>query len=82
MNTTIRNIGNSKGIILSKNILAQCKIKSDISVEVQDRHIIITAVKSTPKRKGWGRAFKEMAENGDNALVMPDVFKDEHTEGW
>ena len=34
------------------------------------------------KRKGWEQAFKEMAENGDDALAIPDVFNDENTDDW
>ena len=83
MNTTIRNIGNSKGIILPKNILKQCDIEEDVIVEVKDQRIIITAVpKPKVKRKDWEKAFKEMAENGDDALVVPDVFTDENTDDW
>ncbi len=84
MNTTIRNIGNSKGVILPKSILTQCDIEEEVSIEVKDHHIIITAVAPTQnyKRKGWEKAFKEMAENGDDALMMPDVFNDEHTDDW
>jgi len=82
MNTMIRNIGNSKGIILPKSILTQCDIENEVSIEVRDHHIIITAAAPTPKRKGWEKAFKEMAENGDDALVMPEVFNDENTDDW
>ncbi len=34
----------------------------------------------TPKtipRKGWDKAFKKMRENGDNKLLIPDVFEGE-----
>ena len=83
MNATIRNIGNSKGVILPKSILAQCDIKNEVSIEVKDNHIIITATETkTAKRQGWAKSFKEMAENGDDALSMPDVFTDENTEDW
>ncbi len=27
--------------------------------------------------KGWAKAFKRMAKNGDDKLLMPDVFEDE-----
>ena len=81
MNTSIRNIGNSKGIILPKSILAECDIENEVSIVVKDHHIIITAVPE-PQRKGWEKAFKEMAENGDDALILPDTLEDEHTEDW
>ena len=81
MKTTVRNIGNSKGIILPKSILTQCDIENDVTIEVKNSHIIIAA-SPIPRRKGWEKAFKEMAENGDDALVMPDVFNDENTDDW
>lgn len=27
-------------------------------------------------RQGWNESFKEMAENGDDELLIPDVFED------
>ena len=81
MNTTIRNIGNSKGIILPKSILTQCDIDTDVSIEVKGRHIIITA-SPVSKRKGWEKAFKEMAKNEDDLLIIPEVFNDENTGDW
>ncbi len=34
------------------------------------------------KRQGWEQAFKEMAANGDDELVMPDMFGDEDSIEW
>lgn len=83
MTTSVRNIGNSKGIILPKSILTQCDIEDDVTVEVKDHHIIISAApRPVVKRKGWEKAFKEMAESGDDALILPDVFTDENTDDW
>jgi hypothetical protein len=31
-------------------------------------------------RKGWDKAFKKMHENGDDKLLMGDVFEDENFE--
>jgi antitoxin MazE len=82
MNAPIRNIGNSKGIILPKNMLSQCHIEDEVSIEVKDNHIIISAAVPEIKRKGWEKAFKEMAEKGDDTLVLPDVFIEENTNDW
>lgn len=76
MKSTIRNIGNSKGIILPQNILKECQIEYEVNVEVKDKTIIISPVEEQ-KRKGWAEAFQEMAKNGDDELVIPDVFEDE-----
>ena len=47
---------------------------------MQDKTIIITAATPLIKRKEWGKVFKEMADNGDDALKIPDVFYIENTE--
>ncbi len=33
-------------------------------------------------RRSWATAFKRMAKNGDDKLLMPDVFEDEKFEDW
>ena len=33
-------------------------------------------------RKGWDLKFKEMHENGDDKLLIEDVFEDENMEDW
>lgn len=42
--------------------------------------IIIPA--NDQKRKDWPEAFQEMAKNGDDELIIPDVFKDEDLNDW
>jgi len=81
MRSSIRKIGNSKGIIIPQNILKECLIGDVVSIEVKDKHIIISAPEEA-KRKGWEQAFKKMAENGDDQLMMPDVFNDEDVTDW
>ena len=81
MKSSIRKIGNSKGIILPQNFLKECFIEDVVSIEVKDNHIIISAPDGF-KRKGWEKAFKEMAVNGDDQLIIPDLFNDEEIPDW
>ncbi|MGZ3754924.1 MAG: AbrB/MazE/SpoVT family DNA-binding domain-containing protein [Mucilaginibacter sp.] len=81
MQSTIRNIGNSKGVIIPQNILKQCFIKDDITIEVKDNKIIISPAHEQ-KRAGWAEAFKEMAKNGDDELIIPDVLEGDDTQDW
>ena len=81
MRTRVRNIGNSRGVILPKGLLSKCAIDEEVNVEVKDHQIIITPV-DPEKRKGWGEAFKKMAEAGDDKLLIPDVFEDETSDDW
>jgi antitoxin MazE len=81
MKSSIRNIGNSKGIIIPQGFLKECLIEDEVNIEVRDHHIIISPVENK-KRIGWADAFKEMAENGDDQLLLPDMFDDEDITDW
>ncbi len=35
-----------------------------------------------PPRKGWEEDFKRMHENGDDELLIEDIFEDENLEEW
>ena len=75
MELSVINIGNSKGIRLSKTILERYNISDKIELILEKDYIILKP-KSEP-RKGWEKAFKKMHENGDDQLLMADVFEDE-----
>ena len=80
MELSIINIGNSKGIRLSKTILEKYSISDKIEVILEKNYIIL---KPRPEpRKGWEKAFKKMHENGEDQLLMNDVFEDETFEEW
>ena len=78
METQLINIGNSKGIRIPKKILTQYNIKEKINLFLEQDYIIIKPVEEP--RKGWGEAFKQMHEQGDDALIIDDVFEDENFE--
>ncbi|MBS1744602.1 MAG: AbrB/MazE/SpoVT family DNA-binding domain-containing protein [Bacteroidetes bacterium] len=80
MELSIINIGNSKGIRLSKTILEKYSISDKIELILEKGYIILKP-KAEP-RKNWEKAFKKMHENGDDQLLMDDVFEDENFEEW
>jgi antitoxin MazE len=75
METTIVQIGNSKGVILPSGILQSLKLslKSPVNIMVEDGKIII----EQHPRAGWAEASMRMHENGSDKLLIPDVFEDE-----
>ncbi len=80
MELTIINIGNSKGIRLSKTILEKYSISDKVELILEKGYIIL---KPKPEpRKNWEKAFKKMHENGDDQLLMDDDFEDENFEEW
>ena len=80
MEVSVIKIGNSKGIRLSKTLLEKYNIQDTVEVILEKGQIVIKPL-SRP-RKGWEKAFKKMAENGDDRLLINDVFDDETFEEW
>lgn len=80
MELSVINIGNSKGVRLSKTILEKYSIIDKIEIILEKDYIILKPI--TEPRKGWEKAFKKMQENGDDQLLIPDVFEDENFEEW
>ncbi len=80
MEVSIIKIGNSKGFRLSKTILERYNITDKIELIFEKGQIILRPI-SKP-RKGWDKAFKKMHENGDDQLLMNDVFEDENFDEW
>ncbi|MFZ4754277.1 MAG: AbrB/MazE/SpoVT family DNA-binding domain-containing protein [Chitinophagaceae bacterium] len=80
MELSVINIGNSKGIRLSKTILEKYSINDKIELILEKDYIILKP--KTEPRKGWEKSFKKMHQNGDDQLLMNDVFEDETFEEW
>lgn len=73
-------IGNSKGIRIPKAILDQCDIRDQIDLEVRDGRIVLEPVRGAP-RKDWADAFRRMAQNQDDELLIPDELEIE-SDDW
>jgi len=78
MEIPIIKIGNSKGIRLAKNILERYEFTDKVELVFKEGFLIIQPVKKV--REGWDDAFKEMSKNGDDELLIDDVFEDENLE--
>ena len=73
MQITIRSIGNSKGVVLPKPLLAQVGLCDDEAAEITVEDGAIVLRKSTRQlRAGWAEAAQALAANGDDELVMGD----------
>ncbi len=80
MEVSIVQIGNSKGLRLSKTVLEKYKIRESVEMIFEEDQIVIRPL--TKPRQGWSDAFKAMNDNGDDQLLMNDVFEDENPEEW
>ena len=71
MEIVIRNIGNSKGVLLPKPLLAQVGLDDSSVAEVAIEHgAIVLRKPAQPPRAGWAQAAQAVAEAGDDALLM------------
>jgi antitoxin MazE len=80
MELSIIQIGNSKGIRLSKTLLEKYNFKDKVELILEKGYLILKPVQSP--RHGWEKAFKEMSENGEDQLLIDDVFENENLEEW
>jgi antitoxin MazE len=74
MKVSVIYIGNSKGIKLEKALLEKYDIKNAVELILEKGFITIKPISSP--RKGWDKAFKKMHKNGDDRLLMEDIFED------
>jgi len=68
MEIPVIQIGNSRGIRLSKTILDKYNIKDMVDLELRKNHIHIKSL--AQPRKGWDKAFTEMNAKGDDTLFL------------
>ncbi len=80
MEVSVVKIGNSRGIRFSKTIIERYNIRDTVEMILDKEHIIIKPL--AKPRKGWDKAFMEMHANGDDQLIMPDIFEEENLEEW
>ena len=68
MRARVVKIGNSQGIRIPKPLLEQSGIMDDVEIEVEKHQIIIRPVANP--REYWDDAFKTMADQGDDILIV------------
>ena len=80
MEIPIIKIGNSKGILLSKTILERYSFDTKIEVVMKRDHLELKPVKVP--REEWDKKFIQMHKNGDDKLIIDDLFEDENMDEW
>ena len=68
----------SGGIRFSKTILEQYNISDKVELILEKSQIVIRP--KTQIRKNWDKAFMQMNQNGDDSLLIDDVFEEETFE--
>ena len=71
MQVSIRQIGNSKGVVIPKPFLVQLGLNTEAEAEMTiEGGALVLRRPANPVRKGWAAAAKRIAEAGDDALVL------------
>lgn len=73
MQTTVRKLGNSAGLIIPKAILAELGLSAGDAVDLlhEDGRLVLTPVKCG-RRAGWAEASRNIAAAGENVLAWPE----------
>jgi len=71
VHVSIRRIGNSRGVVIPKPVLAQLGLSGEAVAEMAvERGALVLRRPARPARAGWAEASRKIAEAGDDALVM------------
>jgi antitoxin MazE len=71
MQITIRELGNSKGVLLPKAMLAQAGLDDQEAAEVTVvEGAIMLRKPATEVRAGWAEAAKSIGDSAEDALLM------------
>ena len=73
MQTAVRKLGNSAGVIIPKATLAELGLSAGdpVDMRLEDGCLILAPVRPAT-RAGWADASRAIAATGDDALVWPE----------
>ena len=76
----IRQIGNSRGVVIPKAILEQVGFDNQADLVIEGDKLVLSKPKKNP-REGWAEDSKVIAAAGEDGLVLGD-FMNEGDEDW
>jgi len=76
MRTSLRKVGNSRGIIIPATLLAACEMGDEVDIRLAGKNLVIAPV-HTPRR-GWFEGYKPEMDTEPLAALPPD----ESSEEW
>jgi antitoxin MazE len=81
MEIAIRTIGNSKGVVLPKPLLAQAGLDGQTTADIAvENGSIVLRKPAKVVRSGWGDAAAAVAAKGGDVLLMGEFGNVEDTE--
>ena len=71
MKTSIRRLGNSRGVIIPKPMLLQLGLEAEAELTLENDAIVIRRPRQAP-REGWAEACRLIAAAGPQDLAWPE----------
>ena len=72
MRTTVRKIGNSRGVLIPAALLAACRIETEIDLRIDEGRLVLEPVRAP--RAGWFDSFAANKEAAAGLVDWPDVL--------
>jgi antitoxin MazE len=76
MRTSLRKVGNSRGVIIPAALLAACGMAEEVDIRLEGNNLVIAPVKAL--RAGWFDGYQPEADVEPLAALPVD----ESTEEW
>ncbi len=76
MRTCLRQVGNSRGVIIPAALLAACEMNDEVDIRLEGKSLVIAPVKSL--RAGWFAGYQADAD----AEPLAALLVDEGCEEW
>ncbi len=81
LSVSIRAIGNSKGVVLPKPVLAQVGLDEEAAAEMTvENGAIVLRKPAQPARSGWVEAAKALAAHGEDEPLMGEFANEADAE--
>lgn len=76
MRTSLRKVGNSRGIIIPSTLLAACEMGDEVEIRLEGKNLLICPVKAP--REGWFKNYQPEKDEEPFVSLPPD----EGDEQW
>jgi len=76
MRTSLRKVGNSRGVIIPATLLAACEMGDEVDIRLEGKSLVIAPVQSP--RAGWFKGYKPETDAG----LLDAIPVEEDSEDW
>jgi antitoxin MazE len=75
MRTSLRKVGNSRGVIIPAALLAACEMGDEVDIRLEGKNLLISPIKAP--RAGWFDGYKAEADVEPFASLPDDDLNEE-----